>query len=148
MNKISLVWSSPKPERTIATAMRRCYSTKPIEDIEAELELKGPEYWKYLLTKALQDKSLDVLEHFTMTLLVEGADGIEASSVILRYPYLRATRVKGDDWLLSLNARTLVELWKDAETKVFAELIVSELNGKNVSPIFNALAFGERVGAN
>ena len=70
---VSLLWSSPKPEETIAVAMRRCYSTKPIEDIQAELGQKGPEYWKYLLAKAMQDKSLDVLEHFTMTLLAEGA---------------------------------------------------------------------------
>ena len=145
--KTSLIWSSPKPERTIAVAMRRCYSTKPIEDIESELEQKGPEYWKFLLTKALQDKSLDVLEHFTMTLLVEGAEEAEVGKVLLGYPYLRATRLKGDDWMLSLNARTLVELWNGAEVKAFAESIVAELDNKNVSPLFNALAFGERIRA-
>ena len=145
--KTSLIWSSPKPERTIAVAMRRCYSTKPIEDIESELEQKGPEYWKFLLTKALQDKSLDVLEHFTMTLLVEGAEEAEVGKVLLGYPYLRATRLKGDDWMLSLNARTLVELWNGAEVKAFAESIVAELDSKNVSPLFNALAFGERIRA-
>ena len=41
--KVSLVWSSPSPERTIAVAMRRCYSTKPIEEIQSELEQKGAE---------------------------------------------------------------------------------------------------------
>jgi hypothetical protein len=127
--------------------MRRCYSTKPIEDIEAELEQKGAEYWKFLLVKALQDKALDVLEHFTMTLLAEGVVQGEMDRLLLGHPYLRATRLRGDDWLVSLNARTLVELWKDAGMKPFAESIVSELDDRNVCPLFNSLAFGERVRA-
>ena len=83
---VSLVWSSPKPERTIAVAMRRCYSTKAIEDIETELEQKGAEYWKFLLTKCLQDKSLDVFEHFTMSLLVEGAGEVEVGGLDPQVP--------------------------------------------------------------
>lgn len=145
--KVSLVWTSPRPERTIATAMRRCYSTKPIEEIESELEQKGAEYWKFLLTKALQDKSLDVLEHFTMTMLVEGDGEAEVGNLVRLFPYLRVTRLKDADWLLSMNARTLVELWRDPRGKSFAGLVVSELDGKGVCPIFNGLAFGEKVHA-
>jgi hypothetical protein len=127
--------------------MRRCYSTKPIEEIEAELEQKGAEYWKFLLTKALQDKSLDVLEHFTMTLTIEGADEAQVSALVRSHPYLRATWMKGGDWLLSLNARTLVELWNDSGARQFAEAMVAELDDKETSPLFNSLAFGERVRA-
>jgi hypothetical protein len=145
--KVSLTWTSPKPERTIAVAMRRCYSTKPIEEIESELEQKGSEYWKYLLSKAMQDKSLDVLEHFTMTLIVEGATEAEVGELVRSFPYLHATLLKESDWLLSLNSRTLVELWRNPHGKAFAQLIVSELDGKNICPIFNELAFGERVRA-
>ena len=145
--KILLVWSSPKPEMTIAVAMRRCYSTKTIEEIESELEQKGPEYWKYLVSKAMQDKSLDVLEHFTLTLLVEGADEPEVGKLIRGFPYLRATHLKDSDWLVSLNARTLVELWRDPRSRDFAGRVVSELDGKGVCPIFIGLAFGERVNA-
>ena len=145
--KVSLVWSSPFPERTIAVAMRRCYSTKAIEDIESELEQKGSEYWKYLLTKAMQDKSLDVLEHFTLTLLVEGASEADVGVLVRSFPYLRATRLKDTDWLFSMNARTLVEIWKDSRGKDFASLVVSELDSRGVSPIFNELAFGERLHA-
>lgn len=144
---VSLVWSSPKPEMTIAVAMRRCYSTKVIEDIEAELEQKGVEYWRYLLTKCLQDKSLDVLEHFTMTFLIEGMGELDVSRILRGFPYIHATRLNGTDWLLSVNARTLVELWRDNESKPFAESLISELDRKNVSPVFNELAFGERVHA-
>ena len=131
---------------TIAVAMRRCYSTKTIEEIEAELEQKGPEYWKYLLTKAMQDKSLDVLEHFTMTLLVQEAPEASMGELVLAFPYLRGTRLKGEAWLLSLNARTLVELWRDSRGKRMAELIVSELE-KGVRPLFVSVAFGERIHA-
>lgn len=145
--KVSLVWSSPSPERTIAVAMRRCYSTKPIEEIETELEQKGPEYWKYLLTKAMQDKSLDVLEHFTLTLLVEDAAESETGDVARRFPFLRMTRLKGSDWLLTLNARTLVELWRDPQAKAFANRVADELERLSVCPLFNKVAFGERVHA-
>ena len=144
---VSLVWSSPKPERTIAVAMRRCYSTKTIEDIETELEQKGAEYWKFLLTKCLQDKSLDVLEHFTMSLLIEGAGEVEVSKLICRFPYIRATRLNEADWLFSMNARTLVELWRDHEGKPFAESVVAELDKKQVSPVFTELVFGDKTHA-
>ncbi len=145
--KVSLIWSSPRPEMTIAVAMRRCFSTKTIEDIESELEQKGAEYWKYLLSKAMQDKSLDVLEHFTLTLLVEGAGEAEVGALTRSFPYLRVTPLIDSDWLFSLNARTLVELWRDSRGKDFANRVVSELDNRGTCPIFNELAFGERVHA-
>ncbi len=145
--KVSVVWSSPSPEKTIAVAMRRCYSTKTIEEIETELDQKGSEYWKYLLTRALQDKSLDVLEHFTMTLLVEEMNAGDAGNLARSFPYVRLSYLAEDDWLLSLNARTLVELWRDAEARPFAEAVIGELDAKGISPLFNSIAFGERVRA-
>lgn len=145
--KVSLVWSSPSPEKTIAVAMRRCYSTKTIEEIESELGQKGPDYWKYLLTKAMQDKSLDVLEHFTLTLLLEEAGDPETGSLARKFPYLRMSRLVPGGWLVSLNARTLVELWRSQEGKGLADLIISELDRKEVCPVFNEVAFGVKVHA-
>ena len=145
--KVSLVWTSPNPEKTIAVAMRRCYSTKAIEDIESELEQKGPEYWMYLMGKALQDKSLDVLEHFTLTVLAEGAGEADVGLLTSGFPYLRATRLKEADWLITLNARTLVELWRDEQGELFAGLVVAELDRRRTCPIFSELAFGARVNA-
>lgn len=140
--KATLVWSSPYPERTIAVAMRRCFSTKTIEEIEAELEQKGPDYWKYLLTKALQDKSLDVLEHFTLTFALDGATEAEAGSLSRNFPYLRLGPLSHDGWLLSMNARTLVELWRSQEGRKVAELLVAELAARSVCQMFNEIAFG------
>lgn len=145
--KVSLVWSSPSPEKTIAIAMRRCYSTKAIEEIDSELDQKGPEYWKYLLAKALQDKSLDVIEHFTMTLVVEGPGEAETGELARGFPYLRFLRIGADSWLLTMNARTLIEMWRRESSKVFADVVVSELDKKGVCPVLIPLAFGERVSA-
>ncbi len=133
---------TPNPERTIAVAMRRCYSTKPIEEIETELEQKGQEYWKYLLTRALQDKSLDVIEHYHLELLIEGVSGDEVEKVALAYPFLRFLQLNEDDWLVSMNARTLIEIWRDGTHKAFARSVVDQLNLNKTSPIFNSVAFG------
>lgn len=137
-----MVWNSPMPEKTIAIAMRRCYSTKPIEEIESDLDQRGQEYWKYLLTKALQDKSLDVIEHFTMTLLVDGVGEGETGKLVRQFPYLRFLRVGESGWLLSMNARTLIEMWREASAKPFAKAVVSELGARGVCSLFNSVAFG------
>ncbi len=138
---VRVVWATPGPEKTIAVAMRRCYSTKPIEEIEAELDQKGPEYWKYLLTRALQDKSLDVLEHYCLELLLEGVDEIKVGQVLRSFPFVRMLRLNGQDWLAAMNARTLVEMWRDSEFRPFAIRIIDELNARGVSPVFNSVAF-------
>jgi hypothetical protein len=127
---------------TIAVAMRRCYSTKTIEEIEKELEGKGPEYWRYLLTKCLQDKSLDVLEHFTLSLMVEEMDEAEGEKLALGFPYLRLSWLGAKSWMVSMNARTLLELWRRPRARPFAEAVVFELDSKGVCPIFSKLAFG------
>jgi hypothetical protein len=145
--EVSIIWSSPKPERTIAVAMRRCYSTKAIEEIENEIDQKGEEYWKYLLKKCLEDKSLDVLEHFTLSLIVDHLEEPRAGDLARKFPYLRITGLGKGSWLVSLNARTLVELWREGTTRDFAEQVISELDRKGISPIFNQLAFGERMNA-
>jgi len=146
--KAFLVWSSPSPEKTIAVAMRRCYSTKPIEEIDSELDRKGPEYWKYLIGKALQDKSLDVIEHFTMTFMVEGMKETEVGELARGFPYLRFLRAGADSWLLSMNCRTLIEMWRNEPSRKIAAVFVSELEDRGICPILMPLAFGERVNAN
>ena len=102
---------------------------------------------KYILGKSMQEKSLDVLEHFTMTLLVEGAAEADAGDLARRFPYLRMTRLKDSDWLVSMNSRTLVELWKDPAGRGFAGQVADELDRLCICPIFNEVAFGERIRA-
>jgi len=112
-----------------------------------EIDQKGAEYWKFLLTKALQDKSLDVIEHFTMTLLVDGVGEVETGKLSREFPFLRFMQMGGDSWLLSMNARTLIEMWRSPASKRFASAIVSELDAKKICPILQSLAFGEMVSA-
>ncbi|MDA4128479.1 MAG: hypothetical protein OK422_03320 [Thaumarchaeota archaeon] len=140
--KVSLVWHSPSPERVIAVAMRRCYSTKPIEEIQAELDQKGEEYWRYLLMRALQDKSLDVIEHYCLELLLEGMEKNDVSHVAMAFPFAKFMMLNEKDWLLSMNARTLIEMWRDVRFKPFAASIVEELKGRGVGLLFNSVAFG------
>src|SRR2546427_12147411 len=126
--KVSLVWHTPNPERTIAVAMRRCYSTKPIEDIEVELEQKGREYWKYLLTRALQDKSLDVFEHYCLERLIEDTQEAEMRRVAAAYPFIRLLPLNGRDWLVALNARTLMQMGREEIHKPVASTSGEQLS--------------------
>src|SRR2546425_12272533 len=119
--KVSLVWHTPNPERTIAVAMRRCYSTKPIEDIEVELEQKGREYWKYLLTRALQDKSLDVFEHYCLELLIEDTPEAEMSRVATAYHFIRLLALNGSDRLVPIKAQTILEMPKGEIHKPYSK---------------------------
>jgi len=61
MIRARLLWHTPNPEVTVALAMRRCYSAKPIEDLEAELASR-PGYEKDLIAKALRDKTFSGAE--------------------------------------------------------------------------------------
>ncbi len=141
--KVSLVWNSPFPEKIVSVAMRRCYSTKPIEEIDAELDQKGIEYMKYLLKRALEDKALDVFEHFRMEFLIENLDETTVNSVLISYPFAHWLRLSGLEWLLAINARTLIEMWRDKETKPFASKLVEVLKEKHVCDAFNQVVFNE-----
>jgi hypothetical protein len=123
--------------------MRRCYSTKPIEEVESELEQKGMDYWKYLISRALQDKSLDVIEHFCMELLFEGFAKEEMAAVQNAFPFLHFLEVGVNSCLVSLNARTLVEMWRDVNHRGLARVIVDLLRNENVGLGFASLASGE-----
>jgi thymidylate synthase (FAD) len=69
--RVKLLWHTPNPEITVALAMRRCYSSKPIEELEKEL-LSKPGYEKELIAKALRDKTFDVIEHAVFMFEIEG----------------------------------------------------------------------------
>ena len=140
-----MVWASPKPERTIAVAMRRCYSTKPIEEIEEELDEKGIDYWKYLLTRAIKDKSLDVFEHFCLELLVEDFRREDALSLASMFPFVRMLQLNDNDWLVSMNSRTLIEMWRGKDQIGLSKAVAAELTAKGVGTIFAEVVFGGRA---
>jgi thymidylate synthase (FAD) len=73
--RVKLLWFTPRPEITVALAMRRCYSSKPIEDLEQEI-LSKPGYEKELIAKAIRDKTFDVIEHAVFMFEIEGVSRI------------------------------------------------------------------------
>src|SRR5438309_5406338 len=70
--KVILLSHTQNPEFACALSMRRCYSSKPIEELEAELKEKGPDYIKYLMNRVKEDKSFDIYEHAIFTFEIEG----------------------------------------------------------------------------
>ena len=75
MIRVRLLWYTPNPEVVVALAMRRCYSAKPIEELESELALR-PGYERDLIAKALRDKTFDVIEHAVFMFEIEGISRI------------------------------------------------------------------------
>jgi thymidylate synthase (FAD) len=75
MIRVRLLWCTPNPEVVVALAMRRCYSAKPIEELESELALR-PGYERDLIAKALRDKTFDVIEHAVFMFEIEGISRI------------------------------------------------------------------------
>ena len=73
--RVRLLWHTPNPEVMVALAMRRCYNSKPIEELEKELQLK-PGYERELIAKALRDKTFDVIEHAVFMFEIEGVSRI------------------------------------------------------------------------
>lgn len=123
--------------------MRRCYSTKPIEFLEAELEQKGHEYVKYLLSKALNDDALDVFEHFRLEFLVENVEPQMVNKLLISYPFASWLHLKDKDYLLAINARTIIEMLNDEEAKEFAFSLVNEIRDKQIAGIFVGVVLHE-----
>ena len=48
--RVRLLWHTPNPEFMVALAMRRCYNSKPIEELEKEIQSR-PGYEKELNSK-------------------------------------------------------------------------------------------------
>ena len=79
--RVKLLWYTPNPEFNVALAMRRCYSAKPIEELEAELASK-PGYERDLIAKALRDKTFDVIEHAVFMFEIEGISRVTSHQLV------------------------------------------------------------------
>jgi thymidylate synthase (FAD) len=79
--RVKLLWSTPNPELTVALAMRRCYSSKPIEELEKEIQSK-PGYERELIAKAIRDKTFDVIEHAVFMFEIEGVSRVTTHQLV------------------------------------------------------------------
>lgn len=105
--KAELLWFSNDPERLIALAMRRCYTTKVWELLQEDVSTPG--YKEYLTRSAFRRLEFDVFEHVRLLFRVE-ATPTEMLHVIQRHPFVSSTELGKGQHLLSMNLRTLTEM--------------------------------------
>ena len=108
--QLDVLWYTDEPEKKIGVAMRRCYTTYPIETIQEEV---SREYGEYLVAAAYERYEFDVYEHVRM-LCVAKASEREMLDTILNHRYVEATALD-QKWLLSLNLRTALEAARAGE---------------------------------
>jgi thymidylate synthase (FAD) len=127
MMRAKLLWHTPNPEQTVALAMRRCYSSKPIEDLEAELTSK-PGYEKELIARALRDKTFDVIEHAVFMFELEGISRV-CSHQLVRHRIAsydqesqRFSAVEKEDFIVPPSIRNNPEA-----LKLYEELLKSSV---------------------
>src|SRR5579872_7247621 len=106
MIRARLLWHTPNPEVIVALAMRRCYSAKPIEELEAELSSR-PGYEHDLIAKALRDKTFDVIEHAVFMFEIEGISRIccysEDTEVLTDTGWKFFQNLQGNERFATLN---------------------------------------------
>jgi len=125
--RVKLLWYTPNPEFNVALAMRRCYSAKPIEELEKELASK-PGYEKDLIAKAIRDKTFDVIEHAVFMFEIEGISRV-CSHQLVRHRIAsydqesqRFSVVEREDFILPPSVRSNPEA-----QKLFEEILQSSV---------------------
>ena len=81
MMRVVMITHTPMPERVVALAMRRCYSTKPIEELGRELDAT-PGYQERLIKDAFEKHTFDVIEHAVFTFDIEGISRITSHQLV------------------------------------------------------------------
>ena len=122
--RVKLLWFTPRPEIMVALAMRRCYSSKPIEDLEKEI-LSKPGYEKELITKALRDKTFDVIEHAVFMFEIEGVSRVtcysEDTEVLTNKGWKFFRDLDGKETFATLNPSTFAIEYTQATDFVVAQ---------------------------
>ncbi|MER3601279.1 MAG: thymidylate synthase (FAD) [Nitrososphaerota archaeon] len=117
---MEVLWHTAEAERLIGIAMRRCYTSKPLQEIMEEV---SAEYGAYLTCSAYQRMEFDVYEHVRISGLMT-ASPEELLSLLLRFRYLDVTRLDRETWLVSFNLRTALEAML-AGVNGFSEVVQS-----------------------
>jgi thymidylate synthase (FAD) len=125
--RVKLLWFTPRPEITVALAMRRCYSSKPIEDLEKEI-LTKPGYEKELIAKAIRDKTFDVIEHAVFMFEIEGVSRVTTHQLVRHriasydQESQRFSAVEKEDFIIPHTIQS-----NPAALKVYEELLKSSI---------------------
>ena len=105
--KLKLVAASPDVETVIATAMLTTCSQEGPAEIFRELKGRPEKVGKLLRGLILKHGS--VIEHNRFIFLAEGSEA-EMLELLLASRFIEVSRLGEGRWLLSCNARTIIEL--------------------------------------
>ncbi|WP_163328486.1 FAD-dependent thymidylate synthase [Desulfurobacterium thermolithotrophum] len=92
--------------KVIATAARVCYSGLPLKEL---LSKYSEEENRKLIERVVGMGHLSVVEHGVMTFKVDNSYKDELFKIMIDKPFLKISDI-GNDFIVSLNLRTILEL--------------------------------------
>ena len=134
--RVVLVGFEPELERVCAAAMRSCYSAHPGYELftytSSDKPLEGEKVFDHerisgLLKRSLELGHYDILEHNSITWLVEAEDG-DILSLMDSSRFFETSRIDSQRWIVTTNLRVLVELARSSSQKPLAKELVETLN--------------------
>ena len=134
--RVQLISYEPELERVCAAAMRSCYSphpgyelfthTSPDKALEGE-KVFDQERISGLLKRSLELGHYDILEHNSITWLVE-ADDEDILSLLDSSKFFETSRIDNQRWIVTTNLRVLVELATGSAQRPLVKELVATLN--------------------
>ena len=100
--EVEILWHTPEPELTIATAMRRCRDQRKASEIKEELR-SHPEKVTHLVELALASGHFSVLEHVIYSVDVTGVSKVLTHQLVRHRiaPYFQLSgRVVSEDEII------------------------------------------------
>ena len=146
--RVQLISFEPELERVCAAAMRSCYSphpgyelftyTSPDKALEGE-KVFDQERISGLLKRSLELGHYDILEHNSITWLVEAEDS-DIFSLMDSSKFFETSRIDSQRWIVTTNLRVLVELTRGFNQRPLAKELVATLDvaAPNISAALSA----------
>jgi hypothetical protein len=134
--RVRLVAYEPDLERVCAAAMRSCYSPHPGYELfthtSSDKVLDGEKIFDAeriggLLKRALELGHYDILEHNSITWLVE-AEEKEILFLMESSKFFETSQIDEQRWLITTNLRVLVELARGTNHMQLTKDMVATLN--------------------
>ncbi len=134
--RVQLVSFEPDLERVCAAAMRSCYSPHPGYELFAytspDKALEGEKVFDReriagLLKRSLELGHYDILEHNSITWLVEAGEK-DILSLLNSSKFFETSRIDEDRWIVTTNLRVLVELARSPNPTLLNKELVATLS--------------------
>ena len=132
---VQLLSFEPDLERVCAAAMRSCYSPHPGYELFAytspDKALEGEKVFDHerisgLLRRSLELGHYDILEHNSITWLVEATEK-DILSLMNSSKFFETSRVDEKRWIVTTNLRVLVELARSENPTPLSEELIATL---------------------